>query len=175
MMLRLLVLGGLFLACAAVNAQSSIRCGPHSGMVGKTDRPCAESGQLAGIDPSPFGAVVPPAGWIKVVVSENGVLAYYANPATARKAGDLVQMWDLLDARDAMAIGKQRYRSMNVQREYDCARERVRVLFVSAHSGNMGAGDLIQSEDSVRPWIPNSALSVGRGLWDVACGRSRES
>ena len=175
MMLRLLVLGGLFFACAAVNAQPSARCGPQDGMAGRTDRPCDEPHRLAGIDLPPFGAVAPPAGWIKVVVSDNGVLAYYANPATARRMGDLVQMWDLLDARDAIAIGKQRYRSMNVQREYDCARERVRVLFVSAHSGNMGAGDLIQSEDSVRPWIPNAAQSVGRGLWDVACGRSRES
>lgn len=171
-MFKLFVSVAISLVFTLASAQGLSKCGPQNGTAEINDQSCGRSGQFAGIDQSLFSASTPPAGWSKVVVSDTGTLTYYANTATARRVGNHVKMWDLLDSQDVVSIGNQRYLSMHVQREYDCGEGQVRILFVSAHSGNMGMGELVAIEDNVRPWRPNSMRSVGRGLWEVACGNS---
>jgi len=164
----------LLAACAAglgANAHGAGPCGNGSAAARDGGPICTGSRPAGTSAGAPFSAATPPAGWTRAVASADGALTYYVNVATIRRTGDRVTMWDLLDSRTTIASGRARYRSMSVEREYDCDRGRVRILFISAHSGNLGEGELVGSEDAVRPWISNATQSVGRGLWDVACGQ----
>lgn len=69
----------------------------------------------------------------------------YADPATIRKSGNTVKMWDLMDFQNLQAPGPNEgswkpYMSVRAQREYDCKEEQYRVLIVDFNSRQYGAG-----------------------------------
>ena len=114
------------------------------------------------------------AGWIAVSVNETVGVTAYAGPATIRRAGDMVKMWDLLDLKTAQqGSGNLRnsYLSSKTQHEYDCKEKRVRQLYFSWHSGNMGNGELVFSNSEPVPWNPVSPGSILEYLWKIACGK----
>jgi len=81
------------------------------------------------------------AEWIAVGSGEPSTL--YADPSTIRKAGDRVQMLDLLDFKTAQVTEGYRYMSSKTLSEYDCKEERTRILYFTLHSENMGRGEAV--------------------------------
>lgn len=118
-------------------------------------------------------AVVSSSAWAEwVEVSRNDTSTIYANPATIRKAGDIVKMWYLIDYRiiQGANVGSP-FLSSKDQSEYDCKEERTRTLYFTNHSGNMGGGDNNYSSETPLNWRPISPGSVGESLWQFACGK----
>lgn len=107
--------------------------------------------------------------WIAVERREN--LVVYANADTIRKSNDGVQMWGLTDFSSDSGAPVKGVRSLKSEREYDCNRQQMRVLYISRHSGNMGAGDIIGSDSNSGGWQPVMLGTIGERLWRIACGK----
>lgn len=105
------------------------------------------------------------------MVDRTDAFVIYADTATIRRLGEQVQMWELSDARTDKALAMVRNaRSFKMEREYDCARQQLRLLYVSWHSENMGEGAIVGSNSVPGPWQPVLAGTIGERLWKIACG-----
>ena len=106
------------------------------------------------------------AAWVKVGYNDTLIyFDYYVDSATSRD-GSKVKMWDMKDFKTAQtATDGQKYRSVKLQREYDCKGAKDRVLNLSVHSGNMGEGKVIWSLAGHGKWEP----SVSVPYLKIAC------
>jgi hypothetical protein len=115
------------------------------------------------------------ADWSKwEMVDRTESFIVYADTATIRKSGDVARMWDLSDAKTekAFAVVKSS-RSFKSEREYDCAKQQLRLLYISWHSANMGEGAIIGSDAHEGNWQPALLGTIGERLWKIACGKDR--
>ena len=111
------------------------------------------------------------AEWVAVGISEDNTI--YIDPSTIRKAGDRVKMWHLYDLKSAKPFpGLEKYLSLKGQAEYDCKQEQVRELYSSAHSENMGWGNIIFRNTDAGEWAPLPPGSGGKIMWKAACERN---
>ena len=108
-----------------------------------------------------------------VVANYNEAVTIYADIATIRKAGNMAQMWDLTDFRTGGKVisGDKRSLSFKKDQEYDCNGQRARILYISWHSENMGAGEILGSDRSPGDWRPILPGTVFEKLWRTACGK----
>ena len=113
------------------------------------------------------------AEWVMVTSSyhQEGY-SVYIDPVTIRRQGDLVKMWDLTDFEKMQTAARYAYLSSKVQREFDCAGERVRTLAGAEFSDRMGRGNAVTSDSILGEWEPVVPNSVGQVLWNHACERS---
>ena len=111
------------------------------------------------------------AEWVGVSDSDDFIV--YADPATIRRAGNLVTMSDLTDLKfpRPSPLGKQ-YSSSTAHSEFDCQDERIRTLYFTLHSGQMGGGDLIETVSESSKWLTIAPESVLKILWRFACGKN---
>jgi hypothetical protein len=110
------------------------------------------------------------AEWTPVGVNDADTFVIYADMATIGKAGNMVKMWSLIDYKTARRSStEQVYLSEKSQREYDCLGERLRILYFSWHSGNMGSEEIVYSNAYPRRWEPVPPGSIGEFLWKTAC------
>ncbi len=107
------------------------------------------------------------AEWVGVGVNER--LTGYVDPTTIRKSGNTVKMWSLHDYKTAREFIGRTYMSSKFLHEYDCMEEQARQLHNSFHSGNMGRGDIVWSNNEPRNWQPISPGSLGKAKWEIAC------
>jgi hypothetical protein len=80
-------------------------------------------------------------------------------------------MWDLKDYKTVQNYSGDSYLSDKGQMEYDCKEEKVRMLAISALSGQMGKGKAVYNNSDTSKWSPISPGSVGEALWKIACGK----
>jgi len=107
--------------------------------------------------------------WDVVDRKENFII--YADTATVRRFGSLARMWDLSDGKAGKALpGAKQTRSFKSEREYDCAKQQLRVLYISWQSGNMGEGQILGSTSTAGSWQPALHGTIGEKLWNIACG-----
>lgn len=109
------------------------------------------------------------AEWVRV--EGNEFLTAYAAPATIRRTGDRVQMQALVNFKTVNASGGHPHLSTKTQHEYDCKENQWRLIYFSYHSGNMGGGELVYSDDELGQWEP---VKIGSGTqirWKLACGK----
>lgn len=118
------------------------------------------------------GALADWSKWEMVDRTESFIV--YADTATIRKTGDIARMWDLSDAKTEKAFAViKASRSFKSEREYDCAKQQLRLLYISWHSGNMGEGAIIGSDANAGNWQPALLGTIGERLWKIACGKDR--
>lgn len=109
------------------------------------------------------------AKWILLEGRES--FAIYFDAATIRKSANLAQMWDLSDSKSGKPLGGLKQApSFKMEREYECGKQQVRVLYVSWHSANMGEGEIIGSDTKAGAWQPVMPGTIGEKLWKIACG-----
>jgi hypothetical protein len=114
------------------------------------------------------GMAMEPAKW--AVVDGREAFTIYADPATIRRTGDMAHMWDMSDAKKGKVLGGvKQSRSFRMEREYDCGKQQVRVLYVSWHADNMGTGDIVGSETTPGSWQTVMLGTIGERLWKIAC------
>lgn len=107
-----------------------------------------------------------------VVANQNEAATIYADTATIRRAGNIAYMWDLTDFRTGRVLSaEKRSFSLKKEQEYDCAKQRGRILYISWHAGNMGGGEIIGSDRNAGDWRPVLLGTVFEKLWRSACGR----
>lgn len=111
------------------------------------------------------------ADWVVVNLSDDGMVAY-ADPATIRKSGNMVRMWNLMDFKTAELMGDRGFLSQKSQQEYDCKNERIRLIYFTWHSGNMGKGNVVHTVNRTTDWHPVSPGSINEDLWRLACGKN---
>lgn len=102
----------------------------------------------------------------------------YYDPKTIRRDGDRVTLWQLTDYKwmqgnapfGSFMMGPHRFLSTKTYKEFDCARNRVRILASSEFSRHMGTG--IQNAVAVEQGYgqPVEPGSINQALWEVACG-----
>jgi len=110
------------------------------------------------------------AEWVKVSSSENSTT--YVDSATISRSGTMVTMWSLLDYKTAQKLPSGKvYLSGMIQHEYDCQGERLRRLYYSLHSGQMGSGDILFTNSDEGLWHQISPETAAEYSWKFACGK----
>jgi hypothetical protein len=109
------------------------------------------------------------AEWVEIGHNEDFV--GYIDPSTIHRAGNMVKMWCLIDHKIVISKTGKTYISVMAQHEYDCRKDRARMLFSSLHSENMGKGKIVGSNYSPDAWGSVPPLSIVETLWKFACGR----
>jgi len=111
------------------------------------------------------------AEWVLLGTTDDGMTTY-ADPDTMRRKGDLVKMWALYDFKTIRTVEGKSYLSYMVQREYDCAEERIRYLAFTFFSGNMGSGKVVPTtSDEQQKSEPVQPDSIGLTLFKTACAK----
>ena len=110
------------------------------------------------------------AEWVEIAATDYG-MTVYVDPDTIRHEGDPVKMWELFDFKTTQTIGVGLFMSRKDQREYDCTKERDRVLTFTQFSGNMGSGKVGYSNSDGSDWAPVVPQSVNQTVWKFACGK----
>jgi hypothetical protein len=109
------------------------------------------------------------AEWVPV--GGNDRFTLYSDPTTISKSGNMVKMLRLTDFKTVQGNTGEHYMSTKRQDEYDCVRERRRIIFVAAHSKKMGEGYVvIRVINKLDDWKPISPGSQGEAMWEFACG-----
>ena len=107
------------------------------------------------------------AAWVKVL---GGVyFDSYVDPATIRRAGNIVTMWTLRNYKTTEVLGSKKYLSTRLQYEIDCKQEHFRTLYATFHSGPMADGDVIDSASAPDKWAPIPPESVIEVQRKFAC------
>jgi hypothetical protein len=111
--------------------------------------------------------------WIKIAETQNSTV--YADPSTVRKVGTTAKMWYTFDYAMPQQLatngGKAYYLSTRGQDEFDCKVIRKRRLLLTAHSKNMGGGDIVASDSTQSQWVPAPPGTVAEKMWNLACGK----
>ena len=101
--------------------------------------------------------VAVPAGaeWVKVGKPDNSFFlresAYYIDPTTIDKDGNLRKVWQIHDMKEK---GSQGERSLLESVEYDCAAKRMRTLKATGKSQRMARGEIIPLRSVFGEWVP---------------------
>ena len=107
-----------------------------------------------------------------VVVGKNEKFDAYADPATMRKEGGTVKMWNLFDYKTAQpGVAGKRFLSAKHHREYDCTTGRARVLAVTSHAENLAKGEVVAAASVDLGWSVVASGSADELLWKFACGK----
>ena len=111
------------------------------------------------------------AGWVAVGGNDQIGMTTYVDPATIRRKGDMVKMWQLNDFKTVQTVEGNSFLSTKKQREFNCAEERIRILAATQVSGNMGNGEVVWVNSNEQKWEPFVPGSIGQTLWEFACGK----
>jgi len=115
------------------------------------------------------------AEWVSVESKvEEGLTEYtlYVEPDTMRRNGDVVDLSALIDFTTTQTTPSPPHLSVRSRSQIDCAKERIRLLALTAFSGNMGSGEVVFSDSASNDQgISVEPGSVAESLWKVVCGK----
>jgi len=115
------------------------------------------------------------AEWVSVADKvEEGLTQYtvYVEPDTLRRNGDVVELSALIDFTTTQTTPSPPHLSVRSRSQLDCAKERIRLLALTAFSGNMGSGEVVFSDSASNDQgISVEPGSVAESLWKVVCGK----
>lgn len=110
------------------------------------------------------------AKWTTVGKSEGATgFTVYADKSSAKKAGNLSNMWALFDFNSERTTKQFRYLSYKQRVEYDCNGKKSRVMEYSLHSKHMGKGGAVYKYSKPGQWKTVTPDSVAGNLFDIAC------
>ena len=104
------------------------------------------------------------------VFGQNNEFTGYVDSASIRRANNLVRVSSLIDYKAVKNDAGKIFVSVKAQHEFDCTEGRVRKLFISEHSGNMGKGEIVNFSYKVGNFEPVQPSSILEALWIAACG-----
>ena len=110
------------------------------------------------------------AEWEPAMYNRGNTQLTYVDASTIHKTDNGFKMWSMVDLKTPDYDGNKSYMSMKNQIEYDCKGGRIRGLFTSVHSKNLGRGNLVNSDSNIYNWAPVPIGSTGEMLWKIACG-----
>jgi hypothetical protein len=114
------------------------------------------------------------AEWEPAVNHRDNTKITYVDPNTIRISGGVADMWTLTDLKMGDFTGEnhndKRYYSQKDHREYNCNTKKMRLLFASFHSENMGKGEVVFKYSGNQPWDAIPQGSVAEAMKKIACG-----
>lgn len=112
------------------------------------------------------------AEWVFIGTTEDQSSTIYGDPATRRRAGDVVKVWILTNYAKPRKSPNGFYTSAKIQKNVDCKEERMRNLALVAYKGAMGIGDIDGSENTPNSdWSPVVPDSLGESISQWACAK----
>lgn len=116
-----------------------------------------------------IGAGSAVADWTPVA-PDNGIYAAYADRATIRRNGALATMQGMYDfPRGDLTPEGRVFHSTTVDREYDCAGRKVRLIDYADHAGRLGEGVVVSIEKIPSRWEEIVDESLDLAYWNIAC------
>jgi hypothetical protein len=106
------------------------------------------------------------AEWVKVGGNDEATI--YIDPATIKKDGNLSRIWRLHELKQRATNGEMSMRSLM---EYDCERERFRLLSRSTHSEPIAGGKMLFSNDQVGEWAYIPPETIGATILKIVCSK----
>jgi hypothetical protein len=110
------------------------------------------------------------AKWVEV--DNYDKVTNYVDFATIHRTGDVAKMWILLDYKTVQQYStnpKRVYLSQISQNEYDCKKERWRILNFSWYSASKGGGATVYNDSDPGKWERVLLGSTIKLLWEIAC------
>jgi len=110
------------------------------------------------------------AQWTPVMVDQ--MVITYIDRTTLRGTGGkggLVKMWWLMDYQLVQVTDEKGYFSRVHHSEFDCRRQRSRLLSVALLSQQMGLGEVVFEDLVPRRWEPVAGQPFQQALFDIAC------
>jgi hypothetical protein len=107
------------------------------------------------------------AQWTPVMVDQ--MVITYIDRATVRGRGSMVRMWWLMDYQLVQIVDEKGYFSRVHHSEFDCRRQRTRLLSVALLSQQMGLGEVVFEDTAPRRWESVTGQPFQRALFDIAC------
>jgi len=109
-----------------------------------------------------------------VYIGGNDRFTLYSDPTTISESGNMVKMLRLTDFKTVQGNTGEHYMSTKRQDEYNCVKEQRRIIFITAHSENMGEGYVVMRVvNKPGDWKSISPGSQGEAVWEFACGKKR--
>jgi hypothetical protein len=88
------------------------------------------------------------AEWSFVTSSTDKTIQIYVDFSTKKKVGGYIRVWSLVDTSRTF----KKVHSYKVLEEFDCSLDRTRLIQMSAYSGRMGVGDVINTTKGDNSW-----------------------
>ena len=110
------------------------------------------------------------AQWTPVMVDQ--MVITYIDRTTLRGTavkGGLIKMWWLMDYQLVQIADEKGYFSRLHHSEFDCSRQRARLMSVALLSEQMGMGQVVFEDPVPRRWVAAAAEPFQQALWDIAC------
>jgi hypothetical protein len=85
------------------------------------------------------------AEWVVLGQSSSGDRVY-ADPATKKRTGNFVRIWEILDYKTPKVTNGKAYHSDRAYMQYDCAEGTAQILQITLYSGKMAAGESVQTD-----------------------------
>ena len=111
------------------------------------------------------------AGWVWASANDLIGLTIYIDPDTIRRNGDLVTLWQLYDYKALQTVAGNSFLSSKAQRQFDCGKQRTKLLAFTHFTGNMGSGNRVVIDSDEDEWKSVAPGSVGQVLWRLACSK----
>ena len=111
------------------------------------------------------------AEWVKVGGNDEAGVTVYADPGAIRRKANLVRVWHLNDFKTVQIENGVSYLSVKAQHQFDCTKDRERILALTKFSGNMGSGKVVYKDSEKRKWKPVAPGSVSHDLGKIACSK----
>jgi hypothetical protein len=111
----------------------------------------------------------PAAEWVVFEAAPEATL--YIDPSTIHKDGSRADMWVLIDYKNPQSdkTGKK-VLSDKIHYQYDCAAKQLSITETSAHTGAMGAGEIVNITPDAPEVMSIPAGTTAEKLWQRACG-----
>ena len=106
------------------------------------------------------------ADWAKV--SEEDGIAFFIDPSTVRKFGNLRRVGGLQDLTQNGFDGALSRRTLE---EYDCVEMKTRIVSFSDHSGQMGSGEILRWFKQPVAWAYISPGTRAAAILAIVCAR----
>ena len=94
---------------------------------------------------------------------------YYADPATKKRTGNLVRVWEMTDYGKPATINGKAFQSDRSYNQYDCVERTFQYLQITAFAGKMATGEIVATDNHLGNvnFIPPK--SVGEVRLNFAC------
>jgi len=95
----------------------------------------------------------------------------YIDPATMRREGNLVEVWQLTDYRWMQGGPRSslRFLSTTTRKQFECMDKRLRLLGYTEYSRRMAAGNASNGYVDKDRWLQVEPDSINEALWEILC------
>ncbi len=107
------------------------------------------------------------ADWAFLTAADD--VDWYVDETLTRKRGTMAKVWSLQDYKTAQPFFSGEYQSIKMLAEIRCHSNEWRVFYFTYHSGRMGAGDAVYTQETAGAWKNVVAGEYSQALFKTGC------